>query len=442
MFSNVACMRPNMQSSYTGVYSVLVGGGQYNFGRVTGTLNYGESLREAHSIPDLCNSKGCATTKFNCSLPGMEEDSTGPGGSFCLVGVVGTFFSGGLGWDSATEPWSNNSFVYLMFSTNMYTTDWNMSHTSKSLESTPGTELGEWNSYQIQPSRYINVTLCFSAFHADLKSVDMTATGDLEEPQGSWSALGHGDSSKARKYLGVSEKNNSFADRGILTIDNIKEPESLSPVASYDQPTEQSNWTLAKLTTGLYEEGAYDTLAGYWSADRSFQACTACQFVGNQQHLELCTLVQDIIRYTGRAADALQAYTTAVANTFYHDFLRSFDGAEEVQIAFTKTVQAAACQEYGCKGLIVVASFIAFHLLHVALTTYIYVRWTQFSRQGNTWHTISQLMGSDLRTTIEKANDVGDEALESYIKEEDDTLMTLKKTDEGICVVKYVHEPK
>ncbi|KAI0182859.1 hypothetical protein EV127DRAFT_414731 [Xylaria flabelliformis] len=443
MLSSVACMRPNMQSSYTGVYSVLVGGGEYDFGRVTGTLNYGESLRTAHSIPDFCNSEDCATTNFNCSLPGMEEDSTGPGGSFCLVDIVGSFFSGGLGWDSATEPWSNNSFVYLMFSTNMYTTDWNMSHTLKSLEAAPKNEFGEWNSYQIQPSKYINVTLCFSAFHADLKSIDMTATGDLEEPQGSWSALGHGDSSKARKYLGVSEKNNTFADRGILTIEKIQEPKSLSPVASYDQPTKQSNWTLAKLTTSLYEEGAYDTLAGYWSADRSFQACTACQFVGNQQHLELCTLVQDIIRDTGRAADALQAYTTAVANTFYHDFLRTFDGAEEVQIAFTKTVQAAACQEYGCNGLITVASFIAFHLLYVALTTYIYVKLTQFSRQGNTWHTISQLMGSELQTTIEKANDMGDEALAAYIKREgNDTLMTLQKTDGGICVVKHIQESK
>ncbi|RWA08566.1 hypothetical protein EKO27_g6534 [Xylaria grammica] len=444
LFSSVACMRPIIRSSYIGAYTDSISGKGYSYGRVAGSLHYGESLREAHSVPNLCSSDGCLATHFNCSIPGVVGYRPEWQGSFCVADTVGDslYDGGGLSksWDSVTEPLSNYSLVYLFFSTNMHDTDWRMSRNPRPLNSAPEANVGEWNSYEIEPNRFVNVTVCFSSLRIDLRSVKLAATGDLEEPQVNWSVAADADTSQVRKYLGVSEANATFADRGILTIENTEEPERLSPMLS-----EKTNLTLAEVTTSLIEEVVYAILAAYyWAPEVSFSACTICTFVGIQHHFELSGLIQDTIYDTGRAADALQAYTTVIANSFFHELLKDFHGTEEVHIAFTKTVQAAACQKYGCKGLIAVASLIAFHLVCVALTTGTYARLTKYSRQGNTWHAVSQLTGPQLETTMRKANDMGDDELATEIKEEgNDILMTLRKMEDGhIYVVEQEEETK
>ncbi|GAW24127.1 hypothetical protein ANO14919_137080 [Xylariales sp. No.14919] len=449
LFSSVACMRPIIRSSYASASINRVNGNDYDYGRLAGSLHYGESLREAHSVPNLCSSDKCLATHFNCSIPGVVGYHSGWQGSFCVADTVGDSPYDGSGlsksWDSVTEPWSNYSLVYLFFSTNMHDTDWGISRNPLPLNSAPEASVGEWNSYEIEPNRFINVTLCFSTFHIDLRSVKLAATGDLEEPQVTLSTATDGDSSQVRKYLGVSEANATFADRGILTIENTEEPERLSPVLTEENPTKKTNLTLAEATTNLLLElGVYYALSGNSAPETSFPTCTECNFFGAQHHFELSGLIQDIIYDTGRAAHALQAYTTVIANSLFHEFRKSFQGTEEVHIAFTKTVRAAACQIYGCKGLIAVASLIAFHLVCVALTTCIYVRLTQFSRQGNTWHAVSQLTGPQLETTMRKANDMGDDELATEINEEgNDILMTLRKMEDGhIYVVEQEEETK
>ncbi|KAI0837972.1 hypothetical protein F5Y06DRAFT_287476 [Hypoxylon sp. FL0890] len=437
--SNIACMRPIVEATYRGVEMVTSRPDDLSyFGVINGTLRYGESLREANSVTDLCDSDGCSVAEFNCSIPGGYDFLPGWRSLLCVVDAVGGNFrpeSLGMGWNSTIEPWSNNSMVNLLFYTNMYTTDWNASRNSQSLEVAPTTGVGEWNSYEIQPDRFVNVTLCFSSFHANLVSVDMVATGDLVEPLGNWSAIGVSDSSNVRKYLGVSEKNSTPADRGILTIMDIKEPEKLSPI----QPVEDgvypwANHTLAEWATSEFEDGLSSILS-YTGIEgvTTFQACAICDYDGAPRNPEIAALVEDTINDTGRAADGLQAYTTALANTFYNEFLKAFTGSEEVQITFTKTVQmAAACQESGCKGLASVAAILAIHLLCVALTMYAYVRLTHYSRQGNTWHVISQLMAPELETILEKGNDLDDDTLgEDSKKEGKDILVTLERTESG-----------
>lgn len=182
--SNVACMRPNMQSTYYGdQQGTNLNPATYDFGRINGTLHYGESLQKAHSVTSLCDLKGCLTSRFQCNLPGGYETHPGWRSSLCLVGAVDGYWPRGssLEWDSDSQPWSNHSLVYLLFSTNMYTSDWNASHSPRTLEASPATNVGEWKSYEIKQDRFINVTLCFSTFHAELKSVDMVATGEFSQ---------------------------------------------------------------------------------------------------------------------------------------------------------------------------------------------------------------------------------------------------------------------
>ncbi|KAJ8133080.1 hypothetical protein O1611_g538 [Lasiodiplodia mahajangana] len=438
--SNIACMRPNMSSMYRGdQYVTNLNSDTYTFGRIRGVLHYGDSLREAHSVTSLCNSTECLASGFNCSIPGGYKAHPSWTSSLCLIDAVGgNYWRRGisLGWDSASEPWSNHSLVYLLFSTNMYTDDWNTSHSLQRLEAAPTTNIGEWKSYEIKQGKFINVTLCFSTFHAELTSVDMVATGSLVEPLGNWSATGVGDSSSVRKYLGVSDKNNTLADRGLLTIKSIRAPQILSP---WDGPranlniSSQPNRTLAQRAASEYEDGVYSSMTWSGTPSTSFQACTLCDFVGSIQHPELAAIIQDTIGETRRAADAIQAYTTSFANTFYNEFLKAFTGAEQVQIGFTKTVQTAGeCRKNGCKGLISVIILVVFHLLCVALTTLTYVKLTRYSRQGNTWHTISQLIGPELNTMLEGGDNVDDSKVTKEAKKSgDDVLVRLERTESG-----------
>ncbi|KAI0197812.1 hypothetical protein F4808DRAFT_437710 [Astrocystis sublimbata] len=439
MSSDVACMRPEMQSSYFGVQKTSSGNTneKFDFGQINGTLHYGKSLRNAHSVASLCDSQDCLSSVFNCSIPGGYEKQPTWTSSLCIVGAVNGYQPGGnsLGGDSSSKPWSNHSLIYLLFSTNMYTNDWNASHSGGELETSPTNHLGEWASYEIKQDRFINVTLCFSTFQTELSSVDMFASGSLIEPLGNWSATGVGDSTKVRKYLGVKDKNSTLADRGLLTIENIHPPQKLSPLEPIDpsdDPSSSPARTLAERAASDFGGGVYSHLTHSGSANSTatFQACTVCDFIGTVQHPELASIIQDTINETRRAADAIQAYTTSVANTFYNEFLKSFTGAEQAQIGFTKTVQTATNNGY--RGLIAVSVFVLFHLLCVALTTGLYVNLTRYSRQGNTWHTVSQLMGSELATMLEQGYDIDDSTVSKEARTTgDEANVRLMKNDEG-----------
>lgn len=273
----------------------------------------------------------------------------------------------------------------------------------------------------------------FLNIDAKLTFINIAAAGNLVEPLGNWSATGIGDSSKVRRYLGVSEKNSTLADRGLLTINNIQAPKTLSPLESSGLDltvSSDSNRTLAERAASDYEDGIYSHLTFSGTPSFTFQACTLCDFIGDIQHPELASIIQDTINETRRAADAIQAYTTSVANTFYNEFLKSFTGAEQVQIAFTKTVQTAG--EKGCKGLISVATLVFFHLLCVALTAFTYVKLTRYSRQGNTWHTISQLLGPELNAMLERGDNVDDSTVAKEARGKgEDVLVRLERTKSG-----------
>ncbi|KAI0528246.1 hypothetical protein F5B22DRAFT_632663 [Xylaria bambusicola] len=413
--SNVACMRPIMQSTYQGKqWGTGLQPEPFSFGEINGTLHYGESLQKAHSITSLCDSKGCLTSDFHCSLPGGYEAHPGWGDSLCLIDAVNGDSppsDAGVKWNSTTEPWSDKSI-----------SDWNASRNVRGMEAIPATDIGEWKSFEIQQDRFINVTLCFSSFHAELTF-------------GNWSTIGVGDSSKVRKYLGVSDKNSTLADRGLLTINDIRAPQKLAPLdpngPNYNDSSKPQQ-TLAERGASDYEALVYYQLT-YSSSDiPSIIGCNVCTFLGNTQNPQRIQILQDTIAETKRAADAIQAWTTSISNTIYYDFLSSFNAAEQIGGG------------NGLKGLISVIALVSFHLVCVGLTSIFFVRRTQYSRQGNTWHTISQLIGPELNSMLERSDNMDDSTIAKEAKENgDNVLVRLEKTGDGrIGLVRKEEQPK
>ncbi|KAI1099944.1 hypothetical protein F4804DRAFT_65487 [Jackrogersella minutella] len=167
-------------------------------------------------------------------------------------------------------------------------------------------------------------------------------------------------------------------------------------------------------------------------------------FDGNTIHPEFSILIEDTIQITGRAADALESYLTALALTWYTDFLTTLKGTIEVSIACTKTVQIA--QQYkvdGCKGLVSVAALLGFYLLCVFLTSSLFIRQISYSKQGNSWHAISQPLGSELEEALEKGNNKDDTTVEKWMKEEGkEALVRLEKSEGKIQVVRSYETPQ
>ncbi|OTA98781.1 hypothetical protein M426DRAFT_325730 [Hypoxylon sp. CI-4A] len=432
--SRAVCMPPKFDGAFTGnEIDNTLNEQSMQYSRVNGTLRYGESLRNTHSVTSLCGPDGCQETDFDCSIPGAAGD--GWSSSYCLINSVGGSFLHNdqtSNWPNLGDPWSNSSMIFLVFTTNVFYYEWADLQSLHNISSSTSTENAEWTSFQVQEDRYVNMSLCFMTYNSGLSSVSMTSSGTLHEPNGNWSMTGDGDSSEARRFFGADPGHQSHAERGILTIDSIKEAERLSPLVPSNSST-PSNQTLAERTASDYEDGLWSSLTFSGTPSTSWQACIRCYFHGSVQDPEFSMLVGDTIKTTGRAADALQAWLTAYGVSFYTEFLTAFSGAEEAQIAFTKTVQTAgACRDDECKGLISVICIVVFHLVCVFVTLALYLRQVRYSRQGEIWHAVSQLSDEDMRGVLDDANNMDDSAVSRRIKrEEEDVFVKLGRSESG-----------
>ncbi|KAI3331863.1 hypothetical protein HD806DRAFT_478542 [Xylariaceae sp. AK1471] len=448
MSSRVACMRPQIKGVYSAAPQGYIDGslGTVDYGRMVGTVDYGSSLLNAHDNSTLCSPGGCLNATFDCTIPG-SSDGTPPDWktSYCIMGGVGGDFwspRGIIQWNKTDDPWTANNLVHLIFTTNMMASEWASLNQSRAVPSPADSSYGEWNSIQIMPGRFLNISVCFSALNIRLSSVSMIAAGNLEEPRGNSTITGPGDSSPVRTFLGTNSTKQSHQERGILTIQDVKEPAILSAVDPYKRG---SGWTLAQISTGYFEWQVYQKLfrSDRTEADEgqkaalSWRGCVICSFYGSAEHDEVALLWEDTIKSTGRAAEAMQAHMTVLALTQYNEFLKAFTGTEDAEIAFTRRMQTAAhCGENGCKGLATVAALVGSCLVCILVVTVIYVYQIRLSRQGNVWHTVAQLVGDELMETLKEGNFSNDDALKrSLRKGGKDSLVKLGRSKCGMVHV-------
>lgn len=150
----------------------------------------------------------------------------------------------------------------------------------------------------------------------------------------------------------------------------------------------------------------------------------------------------------GRAADALHASISVAGLNVYDKFLASsMDVTEQVRLVTTHEVTVPGSwppSTAACAGLVAVASLLATYLALVTGTTVLYFRHTRYSRYGNVWHVVSQLVASEeLEETLELGNDAGDKAVLKGLRAKEsvkeDVLVKLGKSDgcENIKVKKY-----
>ncbi|KAI0882825.1 uncharacterized protein GGS22DRAFT_195555 [Annulohypoxylon maeteangense] len=449
--SRVSCMRPNLNGTIRSANTSGVSDTQFHTGVFYGWLYYGSSLQDSHSDSSLCNPQGCYRLKYQCDIPAEYKDLSDTNirlnyqSAFCSIGFVGgAIFDGHnhVGWQDSMVPWSNHSLINLVYSSNMLGTGWHdVQNNTYNISSLPSINDGEWTSFEILPGRFLNVSLCFLASSMDLKYVEMSAKAPLHEPVGNWSILETWDSSDVRTFLGADPLRQDHAERGILTITELEEPKSNS--SSFNGSNIGKNGTMVQKTYGMLDWYFYLIMSGEVTDKYSWRGCIQCDSLGHGTHAGYSMLFEDTLLKTNLAAETLLCFTTALAFQWYTDFLSSLKGTVEVDIASTKSVQTAhLCKQRGCGGIISVALIIGFYLITVFITTALFIRQVSYSRQGNVWHAVSQLIGNELEEALENGNDRDDDDMGKWTKEDDkDTLVRLEKVDGRIQVVRKPEFP-
>lgn len=445
MSSRVACMRPIITKASLEFVSE-----RHDFRQLQGVLHYSRSLREAHpGMGPLCSvSKECEQLSFECTMPAAMGDAWAPGA--CILDGVGGSFRGSYQpmWDPADGPWSENSSIWLVYSTSMTVDLWRSMPPSFSLESAQPWADNEWITYEIVPDYFIKLAVCFSDFDFAYRDIRMRAAEAVTEPLTNVSLVVDENVGidKVQTYLGLDRSRQSIADRGILSLE--MKPNDGTPYTRPPSHYDLLNQPADTITPGAITASSLRLETGYelcdgGSENTTFALCVYCVMDAPvAPHMDLTFLFSSIILDTpptsGRAADALHAFISVAGLNVYNQFLAtSMDVAQEAHVVMTREVTVPGSwppSTAACAGLIVVASLLAAYLSLVTVTTVLYIRHTRYSRYGNVWHVISQLVGSEeLVETLELGNNASDKAVKAGLRTKgpfrEDVLVKLGKTD-------------
>jgi hypothetical protein len=453
MYSKVACMQPVIDAVYSPPLQLPGSEATNNvFGRIQGFLDYGASLRSANADSGTSNtSQGLDGAYFDCNIPSvLGVDS--PQSSFCLANTVGgNFWTLDLEpkWSYADDPWSTNSSMYLVYTTNMGQEDWNIVPKNQSI--LPGTPYGEWETYIPITDRYVNISLCFSAFDLERRYIDISTPGVPQEPTADWSALlvaiaDNYNVTDIQNYISISS-DLSPQDRGIFNMTILGPPNDGPPFSPANNLTtitqiDNTNITISfgSITDRLPELSIYYILSNEVAPNSTFISCFNCDSQGVDTHPNVAVLFNSIITYTQRPVQAMQSFMTNMATTILDDYQSTVGGLQDAQLATTTTVRTPGpCSQHSCAGFITVATLLCLHLLCVIAISALYVRQACYSRFGNIWHAVSQLMSDELKETLRDGGDRSDETIKKSLKlEGKDCFVKLEKSsyDGKIEVVK------
>jgi hypothetical protein len=457
MSSKTACMRPVIDAQYRVAVWPPQPTNNLTFGHIVGFLDYGASLRNAYAdVGTLNETQGLEGVYFDCNIPAtvyVNESQS----SFCIIGAVGgnfwTLEKNSPKWNHTNDPWSTNSSIYLVYTTNMDVQDWFEAPINESI--LPGTPYGEWETYNPLADRYVNISLCFSAFDIERRFVDMNTSGILQEPIFDWSSVLVPNTedysfnvTDVQNYVSIGS-GLSLQDRGLLDMTILGEPQDGPPSSPANRliPDDSNpggiNTTISPaLLTGIVAELLiYNVVANELYTNSTFFSCFVCIGVGQTLHVDSAILFNNLITSTQRPVQAMQSFLTTMAATIIDDYQSSLGVIQDAQLATTTTARTPGpCSQHRCAGFATVVALVVAHLVCVAAITALYLRQVRYSRIGNIWHVVSQLVSDELKQTLAQGSDKSDVTINKSLKREgNDYFVRIKRSlyDGRIEVMKY-----
>ncbi|KAE9381175.1 hypothetical protein N431DRAFT_440063 [Stipitochalara longipes BDJ] len=263
-------------------------------------------------------------------------------------------------------------------------------------------------------SLQLSATLCFTAFETADLAIAATGSENRTEPIPQYDSEKQlYQYSQIRKQLGQPNDqaplfSESNSNRGILELTKrdswVPGPENHYEGNPSDGSIGRTSWPLNFVNMlGPIGEGSDNPLIVGGG-----QPCTALMYLGIRDSEvwtgisslradpSLIALGQKILQQGGSVAFALQSIMTVLTGIAYYDQLQQFNG--EGTVIQSDFVLVTAPHYY--KGFFAVLSVVIAHLTLLSVILRLFLARTKVSALGNSWHTVSQLQGEELRDVI------------------------------------------
>ena len=451
--SRVMCIKPNIANMRVSDTA---------FGGLLGTLYYRSSLRAAALDDSACDSDNCRDRAFACFFPtqgtldGAPDDFNRWQASICLLTgeyITDHSLSAVSRWEPGDDLWARNSTAWLVISTNMDAgDDYSELDNQRRLQfNTEDDATTEWVSYTAASGRSLNITLCFSGYYLERRSVKMATLGILREPKIDWSFVDiNYTTTEAQRYITPEVGGRDNVARGLLDLEILGDVDDGGPNSPASNMTDFGdegalrNATLGELTVWLMSSALYDAINV--GSNKTFRACYNCIFQGLSAHPEVGMLFSDLVSTTKHAAVALQGFMSILSTTIFETYMSSLSRLEDVKLAQSVEVLfPGQCNgsRGACAGFISVVVLLGVNIVCTAAIVVLYARRARYSRYGDVWHTVSQLFAQELRDFIDSSNVESDERVIAD-KKENDGFITLGLVEDGtrVEVIPYVGDEK
>ncbi|KAI1408414.1 hypothetical protein F5Y13DRAFT_204766 [Hypoxylon sp. FL1857] len=435
--TEVSCMRPSLEArvqvhpwSLDVPYASMAGEISYEQTFKDASINHTLDCFEAPRYEDE-DITLCLPTKFNCTVPSQPiKTYVGWAPAMCRLDTIGmTRGEADIDfWQTSDDLYGPTSMIFLAFAVNGDFAYYDANETQGRL-GTPA-PYGEWNSYELYPGSFLNVSLCFSTLNTTISEVEMTSSTDLTEPEFKWSAkLNTSNVEGLKNFMGGEDAYQSNNERGIFSIQSIQHPVSLSAFA------EEVNASSAKDDISFSEwalwHGPSAAIWAWASNNQSLILCTSCQMRGLSTLKDGTAVFTSVIDSSNRVAVAIDTYLAKLVQNFYYLMFPLFDVPADVEVVFSSEEQIP--KKWG--GLIAVLVMVSVYLICVWVITALYMKNVRYTRQGDFWHAVSQLISESTQSVLEKSNELKDDDVEKMLKGNDPLVTINRSVGTGKVVV-------
>lgn len=143
--------------------------------------------------------------------------------------------------------------------------------------------------------------------------------------------------------------------------------------------------------------------------------CSRCYMYGNltDPHSSFSTMFHAIINKTGSVVPASQSILFWMAQAQYYSSLPGFDCGGNSTMIYSKA--ASIPREWS--GITSVAGIVSLNVVCVAMITWLFLQRTSYSKYGDIWHTVAQIISSDLKYLLERASLATDKQVKKSLKD-------------------------
>ncbi|KAI1343239.1 hypothetical protein F5Y15DRAFT_427694 [Xylariaceae sp. FL0016] len=407
MNTQVSCLRPSIDAEVE-MRNIEFDGMVYY---LAGTISYNETFKNSGIDRSLdCLTQGdasvCYPETFNCTIPSKDLHKEGYWPTaLCLLQPPAATVEEATKLDPEQDSlWNPTSMHFLTFASNAnlsYFEEKNIEDTSLSSP----VPVGEWNSYELFPGGFLNVTLCSAALNTSMIHVDMSTENDPQEPSFTWNPNGTSSSTEQLEIMmGADPAPRYIGDRGILTVNEVVSP---APASGFDVSADEAAQAIEMSKDAAWKSDA-SIFWGGASNNWSVAVCTHCSLDGWTTLPDGAAVFESIINEDGRAAMAMNSLLTLLMQSFFSYLVPLLDVPGYVDVVFSK--EASIPKNWD--GLIAVLVMLMVELLTVLAITGLYLRNVRYSRQGNYWHAVAQILSDQTRPILAESHELRDHDVE------------------------------